>query len=65
MLCDRCALNAGCKHFQPKGQCLLEKRAFDRVVSELTDELTKRNDGRKLKLLSITVRAQKTSGEIQ
>jgi len=38
MLCDRCALNAECKHFQPKGQCLLEKRAFEKVVSELIDE---------------------------
>ena len=38
MLCDRCALNAECKHFKPKGQCLLEKRAFDKVVSKLVDE---------------------------
>lgn len=38
MLCDRCALNVECKHFQPKGQCLLEKRAFEKVVSELMEE---------------------------
>jgi len=38
MLCDRCTLNVKCKHFQPGERCLLEKRAFDRVVSELIDE---------------------------
>jgi len=38
MLCDRCASNVECGHFQPKGHCLLEKRAFARVVSELVDE---------------------------
>ena len=38
MLCDRCASNAECKHFQPKGRCLLEKRAFEKVVSELMGE---------------------------
>jgi len=38
MLCDRCTWNAECKYFRPKGQCLLEKRAFEKVVSELIDE---------------------------
>lgn len=38
MLCDRCASNGECGHFQPKGRCLLEKKAFDRIVSELIDE---------------------------
>jgi len=38
MLCDRCASNGECGHFQPKGRCLLEKKAFDRVVSKLIDE---------------------------
>ena len=38
MLCDRCASNAECKHFQPKGRCLLEKEAFEKVVSELMGE---------------------------
>jgi len=38
MLCDRCVSNVECGHFQPKGRCLLERRAFDRVVSELFDE---------------------------
>jgi hypothetical protein len=35
MLCDRCASNAECRHFQPKSRCTLEKEAF---VSELMDE---------------------------
>jgi hypothetical protein len=38
MLCDRCASNAECKNFEPKGRCLLEKEAFEKVVSELMDE---------------------------
>jgi hypothetical protein len=38
MLCDRCASNVECGHFQPKGHCLLEKRAFGRVASELMEE---------------------------
>jgi len=38
MLCDRCALNGECKHFQPKEQCVPEKRAFEKVVSKLIDE---------------------------
>jgi len=38
MLCDRCAWNAECKDFQPKGQCLAEKRAFEKVVSKLVEE---------------------------
>lgn len=38
MLCDRCAWNAECKHFKPGGQCVLEKRAFRKVVSGLMEE---------------------------
>jgi hypothetical protein len=38
MLCDRCAWNAECKHFKPEGQCVLEKRAFRKAVSELMEE---------------------------
>ena len=38
MLCDRCVSNADCGHFQPKGRCLLEKRAFEKVVSDLMGE---------------------------
>jgi len=38
MLCDRCAWNGECKHFQPNGQCLPEKKAFEKVVSKLIDE---------------------------
>jgi hypothetical protein len=38
MLCDRYVSNAECGHFQPKGRCLLEKRAFEKVVSELMGE---------------------------
>lgn len=38
MLCDRCVLNGECEKFQPKAQCLFEKEAFIKVVSELTEE---------------------------
>lgn len=38
MLCDRCALNGRCKRFRPGEQCLLEKRAFEKVVSKLIEE---------------------------
>jgi len=38
MLCDRCVLNGECKKFQPKAQCLLERKAFEKVVSELKEE---------------------------
>jgi hypothetical protein len=38
MLCDRCVGNVGCKHFKPGGRCVLERRAFRKVVSELMEE---------------------------
>jgi len=38
MLCDRCAINGECKYFKPRGQCLLERKSFRRVVAELIDE---------------------------
>jgi hypothetical protein len=38
MLCDRCALNAKCEHFKPGDRCLLERKAFENVVSELMEE---------------------------
>jgi hypothetical protein len=38
MLCDRCASNADCEHFIPKSQCLLERQAFEKVVSDLVEE---------------------------
>lgn len=38
ILCDRCVSNAACEHFVPKGQCLLEREAFEKVVAELTEE---------------------------
>ena len=38
MLCDRCVGNVGCKRFKPGGRCVLERRAFRKVVSELMEE---------------------------
>jgi len=38
MLCDRCAMNAKCEHVRPGEQCVLEKKAFDRVVADLMEE---------------------------
>jgi len=38
MLCDRCAFNGDCEHFQPRRQCALEKKAFENIVSRLIEE---------------------------
>jgi len=38
MLCDRCAWNAKCESFKPGAQCLLERKAFEKVVSDLIEE---------------------------
>jgi len=38
MLCDRCAWNGQCKFFNPSGQCPLEKKSFQKVVSRLVSE---------------------------
>jgi len=38
MLCDRCISNTDCEHFTPKSQCLLERQAFEKVVSDLAEE---------------------------
>ena len=38
MLCDRCAVNATCRRFKPGGACVLEKRAFGKVVLELMEQ---------------------------
>jgi hypothetical protein len=38
MLCDRCATNTNCPHFTPKSQCLLERQAFEKIVSDLVED---------------------------
>src|SRR3990170_7543018 len=38
MLCDRCVSNAGCERFTPKGRCMFEQEAFDKIVAGLTEE---------------------------
>lgn len=35
MFCDRCVLNVKCEFFVPKGECTVEKKAYDEVVNEL------------------------------
>jgi hypothetical protein len=35
MLCDRCVLSAKCESFVPGGECAVERKAYDCVVSEL------------------------------
>ena len=35
MLCDRCVLSAKCESFVPGGECAVERKAYDFVVSEL------------------------------
>jgi hypothetical protein len=38
MLCDRCAVNVKCKRFKPSGECVIEKRAFDKTVLDLMEQ---------------------------
>jgi len=38
MLCDRCSANATCEQFKPKNRCQIEKEAFDKIVTGLTEE---------------------------
>ena len=35
MLCDRCVLNVKCEAHVPGGECAVERKAYDSVVSEL------------------------------
>jgi hypothetical protein len=35
MLCDRCVLNARCEFHVPAGECSMERKVYDVVVSEL------------------------------
>ena len=35
MLCDRCVLGGKCESFSPGGECAVERKAYDCVVSEL------------------------------
>jgi len=35
MLCDRCVLGGKCEFFVPSGECAVEKKAFDGLVSRL------------------------------
>lgn len=35
MLCDRCVLNAKCESIVPRGECAVERKAYDSIVSEL------------------------------
>jgi len=38
MLCDRCVLNARCERFSPGSDCVVEKQAYERLVSELVGQ---------------------------
>jgi hypothetical protein len=38
MLCDRCVLCARCEFFVPGGECAVEKKAYEYVVSELVSQ---------------------------
>ena len=38
MLCDRCVLNGKCDFFVPGGECALERKAYDWIVSELKSQ---------------------------
>jgi hypothetical protein len=35
MLCDRCVLNVRCESFVPGSECVVERRVYDGLVSEL------------------------------
>lgn len=38
MLCDRCVLSGKCESFVPGGECGVERKAYDSLVSELMDQ---------------------------
>lgn len=38
MLCDRCVLNAKCESFAPGGECTVERKAYDELLSELVSQ---------------------------
>ena len=38
MLCDRCVLNTRCERFEPGGECVLEREAYDWMVKELVEQ---------------------------
>jgi hypothetical protein len=38
MLCDRCVLGGRCQSFVPGGECAVESKAYEWVVSELTGQ---------------------------
>jgi hypothetical protein len=38
MLCDRCVLGGSCQSFVPGGECAVESKAYESVVSELTGQ---------------------------
>lgn len=38
MLCDRCVMNTRCERFEPAGECVLEREAYDWMVKELMEQ---------------------------
>ena len=38
MLCDRCVLNGKCERLIPGGECGVERKAYETIVSELKEE---------------------------
>jgi len=38
MLCDRCVLSGRCGSFVPGGECAVERKAYDGLVSEFMDQ---------------------------
>jgi len=38
MLCDRCVLSGKCESFVPGGECAVERKAYDWLVSELMSQ---------------------------
>ncbi len=38
MLCDRCVLNGKCELLTPGGECGVERKAYDTIVSELKEQ---------------------------
>ncbi len=35
MLCDRCVLNSKCESMVPSGECAIERKAYEKITSEL------------------------------
>jgi hypothetical protein len=54
MLCDRCVLNGKCELLIPGGECGVERKAYETIVSELKEAFIKHGHPRFRKEIAAT-----------